>query len=63
MATLNLSRRNALQMLGATAGFGVAGAMGVVSPSRLQAAPAAAGVSRDLELAYMSAGKLLKLFR
>ncbi|MBW0167070.1 MAG: twin-arginine translocation signal domain-containing protein [Vulcanococcus sp.] len=25
MAPLNLSRRNALQMLGATAGFGVAG--------------------------------------
>ena len=63
MAPLNLSRRNALQMLGATAGFGVAGAMGMVSPSRLNAAPATAGMGRDLELAYMSAGELLKLFR
>ena len=63
MAPLNLSRRNALQMLGTTAGFGVAGAMGMVSPSRLNAAPATAGMGRDLELAYMSAGELLKLFR
>jgi hypothetical protein len=50
-------------MLGASAGFGVAGAMGLVSPAKLKAAQGAAGQSRDLELAYMSAGEQLKLFR
>ncbi len=60
---MNLSRRNALQMLGASAGFGVAGAMGLVSPAKLKAAQGAAGQSRNLELAYMSAGEQLKLFR
>lgn len=59
---VSVTRRNALQMLGATAGFGVAGVMGL-TPSAAVKAGGAAAESRDLELAYMSAGDQLKLFR
>jgi hypothetical protein len=49
-------------MLGATAGFGMAGALGMAPSTGLNAAGTATQ-SRDLELAYMSATELLKLFR
>jgi hypothetical protein len=59
---VTFTRRNALQMLGATAGLGVAGAMGLTPSTGAKAAGTAAG-NRDLELAYMTAGEQLKLFR
>ena len=59
---MTFTRRNALQMLGATTGFGVAGAMGLAPSAGVKAAGGASG-HRDLELAYMTAGEQLKLFR
>jgi Asp-tRNA(Asn)/Glu-tRNA(Gln) amidotransferase A subunit family amidase len=59
---MNVSRRQALQLLGVTAGFGVAGALGLGNGSPLRAATSSSK-SRDLELAYLSASEQLKLFR
>ncbi len=60
---MTLTRRNALQMLGATAGFGMAGALGLAPSRGVRAAGAAPTEARDLELAYMTATEQLQLFR
>ncbi|MFM1900698.1 MAG: hypothetical protein RLZZ216_1274, partial [Cyanobacteriota bacterium] len=55
--------RLTLQILGATAGFGMAGALGLASSRGVRAAGAAPTEARDLELAYMTATEQLQLFR
>jgi amidase len=60
---VTLTRRNAVQMLGATAGVGMAGALGLAPSRGVRAAGAAPTEARDLELAYMTATEQLQLFR